>query len=119
MGRPLKFKSEAELALKIQEYFTECQDQNRPLTIEMLAWKLGTTRRTLLGYEEKEEYFHTIKNAKQYIYATKIEKLNTEKSNTTGIIFDLCNNGDGYSNKHNEQDKSTTIIINDKTKEIA
>ena len=118
MGRPLKFKSVSELNAKIDDYFEECRINSTPLTIEMLAWKLGTGRQTLLNYEEKDEYFDTIKSAKQFIYATKVENLNREKTNTAGIIFDLCNNGDGYSNKHNEQDKGTTIIINDKSKEI-
>lgn len=118
-GRPLKFKTEAELALKIQEYFNKCEINNTPLTIEMLAWELGTNRQTLLEYSEKEEYADTIKSAKQFIYAKKVENLNREKTNTAGIIFDLCNNGDGYTNKHNEKESGTTIIINDKSKEVA
>jgi hypothetical protein len=60
----------------------------------------------------------TVKDAKEYILATKVENLNRKQTNTAGIIFDLCNNGD-YSNKHQEErEKGTTIIINDKSKEV-
>jgi hypothetical protein len=71
----------------------------------------------LSDYEEKEEFSDTIKDAKQYIRATKVEKLNMQGSNTAGIIFDLCNNGK-YSNKHNETDKGVVINVIDKTKEV-
>ena len=36
-------------------------------TISGLAVALDTSRRTLVNYEEKEEFFHTIKEAKQFI----------------------------------------------------
>ena len=110
-GRPLKFKSVEEIESKINEYFAECRTNNIPLTIEMLAWKLGTQRKTLLEYEDKDEFSNTIKSAKQFIYATKVENLNREKQNTAGIIFDLCNNGDGYTNKHQETQSGTNIFI--------
>lgn len=118
-GRPLKFKSESELQKKIDEYFAWAEAQNKPLTIERLAVFLEVDRQTLLNYAEKDEFFGTIKQARQIIYASKAEMLNTKDGNTAGIIFDLCNNGDGYTNKHNESDKGTTIIINDKSKEVS
>ena len=118
MARPLKFKSVEELSAKIKEYFAWAEEKNRPLTIERLACFLESDRQTILNYEDKDEFFGTIKAAKQIIYASKTEMLNTREGNTAGIIFDLCNNGDGYTNKHNDQDKGTTIIINDKSKEV-
>lgn len=116
-GRPLKFKSVAELKAKIDEYFLWAEANNKPLTIERLACFLECDRVSLLNYAEKDEYFSTIKQAKQIIYASKAEILNTKEGNTAGIIFDLCNNGDGYSNKSNES-STQTIIINDKSKEV-
>jgi len=115
-GRPLKFKSAAELQKKIDEYFESCfeevwtQDEEgkwnpvldrhgnvlkkqvRPFTISGLAVHLGTTRRTLLDYEERDdEYSHTIKAAKQKIESFTEEQLFTNR-NTTGVIFNLKNN---------------------------
>lgn len=117
MGRPQKFKSVEELKKLINNYFEECKENETPLTVEMLAWTLGVRRQTLLNYEIKDEYLDTIKDAKEYVLATKVENLNRKQTNTAGIIFDLCNNGD-YSNKHqDDKDKSTTIIINDKSKD--
>lgn len=116
-GRPKKFKTVEELEMRVNEYFIRCEAEQRPLTIEMLAFELGIVRNTLLEYSEEAEFADTIKAAKQYIYASKVEKLNEKGSNTPGVIFDLCNNGD-YSNKHQEDRQGTTIIINDKSKEI-
>lgn len=117
-GRPLKFKSVEEMQTKIDAYFAWAEEKGKPLTIERLAVFLGTDRMTLLNYEDKDEYFYTIKSAKQQIYASKTEMLNTRDGNTAGIIFDLCNNGDGYTNKHNDQDKGVNITILDNTKKV-
>lgn len=117
-GRPLKFKSVEEMKAKIDAYFAWAEEKDKPLTIERLAVFLETDRMTLLNYEDKDEYFYTIKAAKQRIYASKAEMLNTKDGNTAGIIFDLCNNGDGYTNKHNDQDKGINITILDNTKKV-
>lgn len=115
----LKFKSVAELQAKIEEYFVWAEKNNKPLTIERLAVFLKSDRKTILNYEAKDEYFLTVKEAKQQIYADKVERLNTRDGNTAGIIFDLVNNGDGYINRQQEEsNKGTTIIIQDKGKEI-
>ncbi len=117
VGRPASFKSVEELQEKIHQYFEEYKLLDKPLTVEMLAWRLGTNRQTILEYENKDEYSDTIKSAKEYILATKMENLNTRDGNTAGIIFDLCNNGK-YSNKHANEDKGISITINDKSKEV-
>ena len=118
MARPPKFKTANQMQVIVDKYFNDCKNEEIPHTIEMLCFELGLTRETLLKYEELETFSDTIKNAKQFIYAKKMEKLNSSGSNTAGIIFDLCNNGK-YTNKHNETDKGIHITINDKTKEIA
>lgn len=115
-GRPLKFKSAKELQQKIDEYFESCyeerwvrddetgewkpvydrhgniiKDQVRPFTITGLAVFLGTTRETLLDYEDRDEFSYTIKAAKQRIENFTEEQLFTNR-NTTGVIFNLKNN---------------------------
>jgi hypothetical protein len=63
-GRPLKFKSAAELNGKIEEYFAECVRTGEPLTVTGLALALDTTRDVLMDYEGKDGFSNTIKKAK-------------------------------------------------------
>ncbi|MGR6764465.1 terminase small subunit [Paenibacillus sp. T2-29] len=120
-GRPLKFKSAEELQGKIDDYFESCYEEIwtresdkdgkeawaplydrhgniekrlvRPFTISGLAVFLETDRKTLLNYEDREEFFHTIKKAKARIENYTEEQLyNASAKNMTGIIFNLKNN---------------------------
>lgn len=56
-----------------------------------LARHLGTTRKTLLDYEERSEFSYTIKKAKERIEQYLEEQL-YRKEQVTGIIFNLKNN---------------------------
>jgi DNA-packaging protein gp3 len=122
-GRPLKFKSVEELQRKIDEYFESCfeevwektpegwkpvtdhngniiKQQVKPFTITGLAHHLGTTRRTLLDYEQREDEFsHTIRKAKTRIEAYVEESLWKPKI-ATGVMFNLKNNF-GWQDKQN------------------
>lgn len=89
--KPLKFKSVEELQEKIDKYFDSCNEEFEPITITGLALALDTSRETLCNYEEKEEYFDTIKRAKlrvQHAY----EKRLVRRGNG-GDIFALKNFG--------------------------
>lgn len=90
-GRPMKFKSPEEIEIKANEYFKMCDLNDKPYTITGLAIALDTDRRTLLNYEEKDEFFHTIKKAKQKVENYAEERL-FNGSNTAGVIFNLKNN---------------------------
>lgn len=101
-GQPLLFKTKEDLQEKIDAYFASCYRFNeetnineciRPLTISWLAVDLETSRRTLVNYEEKEEFFHTIKKAKQRIESWTEEQL-YRNTQVTGVIFNLKNNYD-------------------------
>lgn len=88
-GRPLKFKTVKELEKKIDIYFKNTIEQE--LTITGLALALDTDRHTLINYENKLDFFHTIKRAK-----TKIEnayELSLRKNGRAGDIFGLKNFG--------------------------
>lgn len=61
-------------------------------TISGLAVALDTTRRTLLDYEDREEFSHTIKRAKQRIEATTESLLVNGGATPAGVIFNLKNN---------------------------
>jgi hypothetical protein len=115
-GRPLKFKSVEELETKIQAYFDACDphieevkdivwdktaktydeifvkrmSRQIPYTITGLAVALDTSRETLLNYEDREEFFDTIKRAKEKIHAFVEARL--FENNATGPIFNLKNN---------------------------
>ena len=121
-GQPLKFKNKSALAKAIARYFRDCDPHIKeidhivekdgkqevvkkkiitkqvPYTITGLAMALDTSRRTLLNYEAKEEYFHTIKKAK-----VKCENYAEGRlfvgGQQAGPIFNLKNNYPGWKEK--------------------
>lgn len=107
VGRPLKFVSVDELQRKIEEYFETCDNHTRPYvtkegeiiqipdpkpyTITGLALALDTTRQGLINYEQRDEYYDTIRRAKLKIENYAEESLWQPKI-ATGVIFNLKNN---------------------------
>lgn len=106
-GRPLAFKSVAELEAKIADYFDYCDHRIQqvyspksesvievinpaPYTMSGLASHLGVDRDTILNYSKKTEYFGTVKAAREKVHAD-VETRLMEK-NATGAIFNLKNN---------------------------
>jgi hypothetical protein len=63
-GRPHKWKSPEELQGLIDKFFTACDANNDPYTISGLALALDTDRITLIDYQSKDAFSHTIKRAK-------------------------------------------------------
>lgn len=109
-ARPLLFKTVSELQSKIDAYFESCFDnqeikdkkgnttgyiktQIRPYTVSGLAVALDTSRQTLINYEEKADYFDTVKKAKDIIENWTEEQL-YRSTQVTGVIFNLKNNYD-------------------------
>lgn len=90
-GRPLKFKTVEDLDEKIEAYFSECKETDKPMTITGLALALDTTRETILDYEDRKEFSDTIKRAKLRCQEYTENYLYTGK-NATGAIFSLKNN---------------------------
>lgn len=90
VGRPLKFKSVEELEKKINAYFED--KKNKPYTITDLAVWLDCDRQTLLNYQEKEEFFGTIKKAKTRIEASIEKGALSGLYNPTFSIFNMKNN---------------------------
>lgn len=95
-GRPLKFKSPEELQIQIDEYFSITPFEE--LTITGLAIHLDTFRETLCNYEERDEFYDTIKKAKQRI-ENAYERRNIKRGNG-GDIFALKNFGWRDENYH-------------------
>lgn len=115
VGRPLLFQSVEELDQKINEYFEsraphvvkklvkrtkadggsywaedEVMSDQRPVTITGLAVYLGTTRKTLLGYKEREEFLPSIASA--LARCEEYGESQLYEGNANGAKFSLQNN---------------------------
>ena len=93
-----RFKTVEELQSLIDAYFVDCDESKKPYTIEGLCVKLEIDRKTLLNYEKAkgyEQYFHTIKKAKD-----KVLQILTERAlvgdNVPSISIFLLKNNYGY-----------------------
>ena len=108
----MKFKSVEELEKKIEAYFDD--EKNKPYTICDLCVWLDCDRQTLLNYQEKGEFFDTIKKAKTKIEASIEKRALLGVYNPTFAIFNMKNNF-GWQDKHEvDTTNSNRIeIIND------
>lgn len=122
-GKPKTWETPEELQEDINAYFDWCDDNpisihhsskiddetgkpltyeiDRPYTIEGLCSYLGCNRLTLINYEKEEgyeEYFNTIKDAKNKIQQNKVERVLSGISPQSATIFDLKNNH-GYKDQ--------------------
>ena len=129
-GRSKKWSTPEELQADINAYFDWCDSNplvqyhnsqidketgkplefeiSRPYTIEGLCSFLECDRLTLINYQKEEgyeEFFNTIKAAKNKIQQNKVERGLTGLSPATTTIFDLKNNH-GYKDK-SEYDHTT------------
>lgn len=86
------WKDPAELETLVDGYFAECTNEERPPTICGLALHLGCDRKTLTNYAHKDEFFPTIKKARQRVEAYLEASLYS--GSVAGVIFNLKNNFD-------------------------
>jgi hypothetical protein len=117
-GRPLKYKSAAEMQTVIDQYFTDCEGKPlineetgepflnkygepiitgaKPPTITGLALALGfTSRLALLNYGERNEFFNTVRLAKARVEAYAESRL-FDRDGVNGAKFSLANNFKGW-----------------------
>lgn len=97
MSRKLKFKSAAELKARAELYFEECRQNDEPYLITGLALALETTRKTLLDYNEKDEFKPVIKWIRLKCENWAEKNLFSGK-NPAGTIFNMKNNY-GWTNQ--------------------
>lgn len=129
-GRPLKFKSAAELEKKIDEYFDECAQQtaqivtkdgevvevNRPRipTMSGLAVYLDTTRRTLCDYHRRDRFCNAISRARARVEAAMEDAL-FHKETCNGAKFALSNNFSDWAertdNSHNVKGNVSVQLV--------
>lgn len=106
-GRPLKLKDPKKVQDTVDGYFQECDDKKRPYTITGIALALDVSRVSLLNYEKNydkndERYSREVRTI---IKRSKLRCQNyAEESlfmgkNVAGVIFNMYNNYDEWTNK--------------------
>jgi hypothetical protein len=114
-GRPPLFKNKEELELKLDAYKQYLLESEKPPTIAGLAYYTGIDRQTIYNYSEKDEFFDTLKEFRQFIMMN-YEELAIEKGNG-GIVFLLKNYG--YTDKQEVEhsgELSQVVIVDDISK---
>jgi len=131
VGRPLIFKSVEEIEELIEEYFDFCDNRTQkvysakadgiiecfnpaPYTMSGLARRLKIDRRTLLNYTNKEEFFPTIRDARERIHEDVEQRL--MEKNATGPIFNLKNNF-GWVDQVDSHITGTPLVVINKDDE--
>lgn len=112
VGRPRVFNSQEELEQKIMEYWQRCEQNNKPYTLSGLALWIGVDRKTLYNYSEKDEFFPTIKKAKDIVEASMEERALTGENNVTFSIFALKNNFGWRDKQEIEHSGETSVNVN-------
>ncbi len=116
VGRPKAFKSVEEVEEKIKAYFNYCEEKEKPYTMSGLAYYLEVSRQTLVNYSYKDEYFDTIKKARDRVQMQLEENALSNKANPTFTIFNLKNNFD-WKDKM-EVEKTDMTKVDELLKEI-
>jgi len=92
MARPRKYETVEQLESAIEAYFEDAESREVPYTVEGLAVACGVDRRTILNYEKTDEFFPTIKEAKDKVLQHLQEYAIKGKYNSAMTIFNLKNN---------------------------
>ena len=128
LGRPPKYQTAEEMQILIDAYFKECQDNTSQvvtkegLVVDVsdplipcyagLAYALDMDRHQLWNYSNKEDFYPTLKKARNHI--TKMLEMSTinSKNNPAGKIFIAKNYG--YTDKQEiEMIKPLEIVLSD------
>jgi len=91
-GRPRLYNSVEQMQNDINKYFKDCKKDDRPFTMSGLAVALHMSRQSLINYSNKDEFFDTIKEARQKVEAQLEENALANKTNSIFTIFNLKNN---------------------------
>lgn len=110
-GRPPKYKNAKQLQAAIDKYFEECEKKGLPYTVTGLAIACDLTRQSLVNYNEKDEFFDTIKKAKAKVEEFLENGAINGSLNTTFTIFNLKNNYGWKDTQNIEADVNNAIEI--------
>lgn len=92
MARPKLYSSVEDMKKIIDKYFEMCDEKEKPYTMSGLAYALDMDRRSLLNYSKDEQFFPTIKKAREKVEQQLEENALMGKANSTFTIFNLKNN---------------------------
>lgn len=112
MARPKLYSSVEDMKKKIDDYFEMCDEKEKPYTMSGLAYALDMDRKSLLNYSKDEQFFPTIKRAKEKVEQQLEENALMGKANSTFTIFNLKNNygwKDNIEVEANTQGKVTIV----------
>lgn len=107
-GRPLTWTDPSQLQELIDKYF---KTEKWP-TLSGLAYFIGIDRNTLYNYEKKDQFFSTIKKARDRMLLIYERLLIHRDQNPAGVIFALKNTGwkDRQDITTNDKDLPTPIL---------
>lgn len=108
-GRPKKYPCVEDMQNKIDEYFNRCDEDELPYTVEGLAYALDLDRKSLLNYSKDQEFFHTIKRAKEKVLYRLSELSLAGKLNSSVTIFNLKNNYNYTDKQEIKQDITADV----------
>lgn len=111
MGRKKLYSSANDMQKIIDKYFIECDEKQKPYTMSGLAYALDMDRRSLLNYSKDEDFFPTIKKAREKIEQQLEENALMGKTNSTFTIFNLKNNYGWKDNMELENKTQGKITI--------
>jgi hypothetical protein len=112
VARPKLYSSVEDMKKKIDDYFEMCDEKEKPYTMSGLAYALDMDRKSLLNYSKDEQFFPTIKRAKEKVEQQLEENALMGKANSTFTIFNLKNNygwKDNIEVEANTQGKVTIV----------
>lgn len=116
-GRPLKYDTVEQLKEIVDLYFQE-QDGKAMVrgwelpiyTMSGLARRLNLSRQGLINYKNKDEFFDTIKDARDKVHEIVEERLMSGVAQT-GAIFNLKNNFDWKDKSEVEETGGTSSSL--------
>ena len=106
----MKFERVGDMQKLIDAYFKECKEENRPFTMNGLAYALDITRQTLLNYGERGEFLDSVSRARHRIQLYAEEAL-YDKERFKGAQFSLKNNHQ-WKDKQEIDIRDTTDLDN-------
>jgi len=112
-GRPLKFKTVKDLEKVCDAYFNECKEGSLPVTITGLALAIGSTRQTVMDYQNSDKFTDAIKRYK--LRCENYAEIQLFTGQQTGAIFALKN----YGWKDKQEIENTDTGVAEVLKELA
>ena len=113
-GRPPIYSNVEDMERDIKTYFKNCDSTGRPYTVAGLALALDMTTDTLMNYQKTDQFFGTVKKAKQKCEAQMIERaLNGEQNSTMSIFLAKANYNYVDQPKQDTQEHRVIIEIDD------